>query len=95
MRSRYSAYALGLIDYILRTTHPQNRDAARPEAERRREIEDFCKTTSFKDLKILDAQESTVTFTAFLSQNGKDFSFTEKSTFEKVHGNWLYLKGEY
>lgn len=99
MRSRYCAYALGLVDYILRTTHPQNHEAAKPLEERKKEIEQFCKTTVFKGLKILDAQEgdtrSTVTFTAFLSQAGKDFSFTEKSTFEKVLGNWLYLNGEY
>jgi SEC-C motif domain protein len=25
MRSRYSAYALGLIDYIIQTTHPKTR----------------------------------------------------------------------
>ena len=94
MRSRYSAYALGLVDYILRTTHPHHPDAARPLEVRRQEIEGFCKTTVFKGLKILDAEESTVTFTVFLSQQGKVFSFTEKSTFEKVQGQWLYLKGE-
>jgi SEC-C motif-containing protein len=99
MRSRYSAYALGLVDYILRTTHPQNHDAAKPLEQRKKEMEQFCRTTIFKGLKILEAQEgetrSSVTFTAFLSQAGKDFSFTEKSTFEKVLGNWLYLSGEY
>lgn len=99
MRSRYSAYALGLVDYIIRTTHPLNREAAKSLDERKKEIEQFCKTTVFKGLKILDVQEgdtkSTVTFTAFMSQAGKDFSFTEKSTFEKVLGNWLYLSGEF
>lgn len=99
MRSRYCAYALGLVDYILRTTHPKNQEAAKPLEERKKEIEQFCKMTIFKGLKILDTQEGeargTVTFTAFLSQAGKDFTFTEKSTFEKVHGNWLYLSGEY
>jgi SEC-C motif-containing protein len=94
MRSRYAAYALGLVDYILKTTHPDHPDAKRPEDVRRREIEEFCQTTVFKKLKILDVQEKTVTFTVFLSMEGKDFSFTEKSTFEKVLGKWLYLKGE-
>jgi len=94
MRSRYAAYALGLVDYILKTTHPDHPDAKRPEDVRRKEIEEFCQTTVFKKLKILDVQENTVTFTVFLSMEGKDFSFTEKSTFEKVLGKWLYLKGE-
>jgi len=99
MRSRYCAYALGLADYILRTTHPQNHEAAKPLEERKKDIEQFCRMTVFKGLQILDVQEgdarSTVTFRAFLSQAGKDFSFKEKSTFEKVLGGWLYLKGEF
>lgn len=99
MRSRYCAYALGLVDYIVRTTHPLNREAAKSLEERKKEIEQFCKSTDFKGLKILDVQEretkSTVTFTALMSQAGKDFTFTEKSTFEKVLGSWLYLSGEF
>lgn len=94
MRSRYSAYAMGLVDYILKTTHPEHADAKRPEEIRRKEIEDFCTTTIFKGLKILDVQEGKVKFTAFLHMDGKDLSFTEDSTFGKVNGKWLYLKGE-
>ena len=94
MRSRYCAYALGLVDYILTTTHPEHPDAKRPEEIRKKEIKEFCTTTVFKGLKILDVQEGMVKFTAYLHMDGKDFSFTEKSTFEKVNGKWLYLKGE-
>jgi SEC-C motif-containing protein len=98
MRSRYSAYAKGIVDYILKTTHPEHPDAKRPEDVRRKEIEEFCQTTIFKGLKILDVQEGetkgVVKFTAYLYMDGKDFSFTEKSTFEKVLGKWLYLKGD-
>ena len=95
MRSRYSAYALGLVDYIVKTTHLQNHDAQKPVEVRKKEIEQFCKMTLFKGLKILDVGTDTVKFTVCLSQDGKDFSFTEKSTFEKVLGNWLYLRGEF
>jgi SEC-C motif-containing protein len=98
MRSRYSAYAKGIVDYIVKTTHPDHPDSKRPEEVRRKEIEEFCKTTVFKGLKILDVQEGEtkgmVKFTAYLFMDGKDFSFTEKSTFEKVLGKWLYLKGD-
>ena len=98
MRSRYSAYAKGIVDYILETTHPDHPDAKRPEDVRRKEIEEFCHTTVFKGLKILDVREGDmkgmVKFTAYLYMDGKDFSFTEKSTFEKVLGKWLYLKGD-
>jgi len=98
MRSRYSAYAKGLVDYIVKTTHPNHPDAKRAEEVRKKEIEEFCRTTVFKGLKILEVQEGeakgVVLFTAYLFMDGKDFSFTEKSTFEKVLGKWLYLKGE-
>ena len=98
MRSRYSAYAKGSVDYNLKKTHPEHPDAKMPEEVRRKEIEEFCHTTVFKGLKILDVQEGeakgTVRFTAYLFMDGKDFSFTEKSTFEKVLGKWLYLKGD-
>ena len=98
MQSRYSAYALGLIDYILKTTHPDHPDAKRPEEIRRKEIKEFCQTTIFRGLKILEVQEGetkgVVKFSVFLRMEGRDFSFTETSTFAKVNGQWLYLKGE-
>ena len=98
MRSRYSAYALGLVDYIVKTTHPEHPDAKRPVEVRRKEIKEFCQTTVFKGLQILEAKEvdskGVVKFTVFLVMDGKDFFYTEKSTFEKVNGQWLYLKGE-
>ena len=50
MRSRYAAYALGNIDYILATTHPHHAEASRSVEERKKEIEQFCKGTVFKKL---------------------------------------------
>jgi uncharacterized protein YchJ len=94
MRSRYSAYALCLPDYIISTTHPQNCQFN----SSYQDIEHFCLHTEFKNLEILDFQEkddfATVTFTAHLFQNKKDVSFTERSEFEKINGKWFYLKGE-
>jgi SEC-C motif-containing protein len=91
MRSRYAAYALHLTDYIERTTHPQN------EQFNREGLKPFCEQTEFLGLDILDVQEgeasATVTFTAHLAQAGRDASFTEKSLFEKVKGQWMYRAG--
>ncbi len=81
MRSRYSAYALGLIDYIL-LTQTNKRD--------RKEIEAFCLATEFRDLKIMKVEPRHVTFHATLFQNGQDVSFTERSLFEKEQGRWIY-----
>lgn len=88
MRSRYSAYALNKPDYIIKTTHPSNHDLSRES------IIEFSQSTKFEQLVIHDFQESgneaTVTFTAYLSQDGHDATFTEKSYFKKVNGVWLY-----
>ena len=57
MRSRYSAYALGLLDYVMATTHP---DGDRYDADTtawRRGLQQFSELTSFDDLHILDAPE--------------------------------------
>jgi SEC-C motif-containing protein len=90
MRSRYSAYAYHLANYIIATTHPENPRFSRNQQE----ILQFCQSTQFKGLQILDFQEkeevATVTFAAYLLQNSKDASFCEKSLFCKVKGRWLY-----
>ncbi len=97
MRSRYSAYALGLADYIMATTHPNNPSYESSERDWRKKILAFSRTTSFVRLEILDVQEGaqrgSVTFIAHLLQGGEDVSFQELSTFEKVDGRWLYLQG--
>ncbi|HEV8052008.1 MAG TPA: YchJ family metal-binding protein [Parachlamydiaceae bacterium] len=98
MRSRYTAYAMGNADYILKTTHKDNRESHKSAKLQMQQILSFCQNTEFNGLKILEVREgdlsSTVTFHVILSQNNHDASFTEKSFFEKVNGAWFYLKGE-
>ena len=98
MRSRYSAYALGLTDYIIQTTHPGSPQFSHDLGLWSQEISEFCLHTQFKKLEILETQENspfaTVTFTAHLMQNQKDVSFSEKSYFEKIRGKWLYRSGK-
>lgn len=98
MRSRYSAYALNLPEYIITTTHPKNPDFIHDTKKWSQKISEFCLNTDFNKLEILDFQDkdpfATVTFVAHLSQNNKDISFTEKSSFEKLNGKWLYHTGQ-
>lgn len=89
MRSRYSAYAKKLPDYIIKTTHPENPRFSRSKEE----ILEFCRKTEFRNLKIIDSGEDTVTFFAELYQDGMNVSFTEKSLFKKLNGLWLYKEG--
>lgn len=95
MRSRYSAFALGLADYIMATTHPNNSDYTEEKNGWRNSILNFSQTTRFLGLKIsefIDGEsEAFVTFEAILDGG----SLCEKSRFLKVEGKWLYESGDF
>lgn len=99
MRSRYSAYVLNLPDYIIATTHPSNPQYTEDKLSWKRSISHFSRNSTFHKLEIHHFEEkeisATVTFTAYLSQNRKDATFTEKSYFEKLNGLWLYHSGDF
>lgn len=92
MRSRYSAFALGVYKYIVKTTHESTRDTDI------NSIKDFSKQTVFQNLEIIefidDKKEAYVTFRASLMSNEKDSSFTEKSKFLYEQDRWYYVDGE-
>lgn len=95
MRSRFAAYALGNVGYIIRTTHPQSPHTELDQKIWRQDLKTFCRQTNFLGLQILQAEDAQddvgwVTFRAILMQAGRDMSFTEKSKFEKMNGRWLY-----
>jgi SEC-C motif-containing protein len=94
MRSRYSAYALQLAAYIIRTTHLKNPHYDQDHRRWTREILRFCQNTIFQKLEILDfidgEDEAYVTFDAHLFQNKQPLDLIEKSHFEKVNRQWLY-----
>ena len=95
MKSRYSAYALGKSDYIIRTTHPDNADFSEDTKTWKRSIDLFCQETDFQKLEIFEwidgEEEAFVTFKASLSSG----VLMEKSRFLKVSGQWLYVDGEF
>ena len=97
MRSRYCAYALALVDYVIKTTDRQNAAYKLDTAAWRQDLLPFCQQTSFDGLKIIEAKEGadTVTFTAYLRQGQADASVTEKSLVRRgADGGWLYLSGQ-
>ena len=83
MRSRYSAYALGLHVYILETWHP----STRPE---RLEPDTFPKWVG---LKIKAAAYDTVEYVAKYKVNGRAYRMHETSRFVCESGAWFYLEG--
>ncbi len=98
MRSRYSAYAKGLIHYLIQTTHPSNPLFKKSQSKIEADLLQFCHTTNFTGLDILSFQngetEAFVHFKAHLTQSGNDCSFEEKSRFVKTAGKWLYHSDE-
>lgn len=98
MRSRFSAYSLGLVDYIIKTSHPKNPCFKKDLKNLKEEILKFCSSTIFENLEILNFKEEKdqayVTFIAYLKSNNKDISFTEISHFEKIKDHWLYKDGQ-
>lgn len=90
MRSRYTAYTMDLIDYLLATWHPSTRPASLDRGER--------------DLKWLglevrqhtrqDADHETVAFVARSKLGGRAHRMHEISRFVREHGTWLYVDGQ-
>ena len=93
MKSRYSAYATGNADYIIKTTHPENPDFTTERTSWKKDIDIFSKHTEFGGLKIIEfidgEEEAYVTFEASLSSG----LLTEKSRFLKSDERWLYVDG--
>jgi len=99
MKSRYSAYAVSNLSYIIKTTHRENQDFTTDISNWKKDILEFCKNTDFQKLEILEfidgTNEAFVTFKATIFSEGNDMSFIEKSKFFKVDGMWLYHSGEF
>lgn len=98
MRSRYSAYALGLTDYIIATTDPDGDAYKEDRATWRKSIENFTSSAQFEGVEILDSSEDgdhgEVHFLAKLKADNEDRSFEEHSIFTRNKGRWLYCGGE-
>ena len=89
MKSRYSAYVMGEVKYIIKTTHKNNPEWKNPNWQE--EIKQFCQS-NFKKLEILDfithQNEAFVEFKAYID----DYVIYEKSRFVK-EDMWLYESG--
>lgn len=93
MRSRYAAYALGMIDYVIDTTDPAGSKYKSPRSVWAKELEAWCESTQFLGLEIMSASENMVTFKVNLVQSGKPSPYIERSIFTRPSGRWLYFDG--
>jgi SEC-C motif-containing protein len=97
MRSRYTAYAHGDVDYIIETTDSEGAAWESDEARWRESIAEFSRGCRFGGVVIHEADDEgdvgTVKFTARLKRGKTDASFTEVSHFVRRDGRWYYTEG--
>lgn len=87
MRSRYSAYARGDVDYLLATWHPDTRPAKLVLPVDQTWL--ALKIVSFST----DGDTATVSFVARSRCGGRSEALQETSRFVRVAGRWLYVEG--
>jgi SEC-C motif-containing protein len=93
MRSRYSAFVLGNIEYLMKSHH----STTRPEAEKE-EILKWAKAVDWIRLEVLSCSnglendpEGTVEFKAYFKENSIVSVIHEDSKFIREHNYWVYL----
>lgn len=96
MRSRYTAFALGAVDYLINTTAPEKRGEDDADI-----LNDQVKYTNWTGLKILSTdlggrsdEQGTVEFEAAFETDEQSGTLYEKSNFRKENGFWLYVDGD-
>jgi SEC-C motif domain protein len=90
MRSRYSAFVLGLADYLLATWHPRTRPAALALDEPGLKWLGL----QVKDHRPLDSDHAEVEFAARSKLGGRAHRLHERSRFVREDGRWFYLDGD-
>ena len=96
MRSRYSAYAVGAVDYLGETLHPEHRSDWDRDATAR-----WAEQSTWLGLEVVDTQaggsddqQGVVEFIARFVEKGQPKQHRERSRFEKHQGRWFYVEGE-
>ncbi|KAG0564351.1 hypothetical protein KC19_8G103500 [Ceratodon purpureus] len=99
MKARFSAYARSKVDYVVRTTHPENPDFG-GEKELADDVRATCERLRFTRLEILDDETPSedeafvsfrVTYALIKGGRGGDKQhLVEKSRFVKEGDRWLY-----
>lgn len=91
MRSRYSAFVKGEINYIVETTVPNQQTLLNKQA-----LTDWAHSVQWKGLHILDYQEkldknkSSVTFKALFQTQDGDQIHDERSLFVNIQDRWYF-----
>lgn len=90
MRSRYSAFVLDRLDYLLATWHPDTR----PTALEPNPADLKWLGLTIKRAQAQDADHATVEFVARSRQAGRAHRMHELSRFVREQGQWFYVDGD-
>jgi SEC-C motif-containing protein len=96
MRSRYSAYVKGEIDYLVSSHVAEGREEVDREL-----TEKWAKESEWVGLTIVATEKGgpdddlgTVEFVARFKAEGQERAHRERSNFKKVEGRWYYVDGK-
>jgi len=97
MRSRYTAYALGDVRYLMRTTDPEGPHHRGDRGAWADELRSYCDAVDFVGLEVVEAEvdgeRGRVHFRATLEQRGQRSVQEERSRFRRRKRRWLYVDG--
>lgn len=93
MRSRYSAYALGLVDYLLATTLPSQQAGLDRAAISAWSLQSTWLGLEVESAEVLggQAEHAFVTFAARWRDNSGEHSHRERSAFVQHDGRWYFI----
>ncbi len=90
MRSRYSAFVLDKLDYLLATWHPDTRPCTlEPNPSGLKWL-----GLGVKQARQQDDDHATVEFVARFRQDGRASRLHEHSRFVRTEGRWYYVDGD-
>jgi SEC-C motif-containing protein len=90
MRSRYSAYSLGLIDYLVATTLPAQQAALDRDSMRAWSLGSTWLGLEVEGSELIDTH-AFVTFTARWHDGDGEHSHRERSAFVQQAGRWYFI----
>ena len=90
MRSRYSAYTLGLIDYLVATTLPAQQAALDRDSMRAWSLGSTWLGLEVEGSELIDTH-AFVTFTARWHDGDGEHSHRERSAFVQQDGRWYFI----
>ena len=96
MRARYSAYAVGNIEFLFESSGPDARAEFDRESSR-----NWSETATWSGLEVVetakggkDDDEGFVSFIARYAANGQALEHCERAYFQKIDGEWRFIDGK-